>query len=186
MICVARPGREPGTTPNLTPETQEKICKAIAQGTPQEDAAAAVGVTGRTLRSWKRKGLDGVADIYTSFASALKKAEAECLVANVEVINKAAMGHDITITKITNKTDGSKVIETTNKREFDWCAAAWMLERRYPEKFALRHKKEIEAAVEAAIEKRVKDGLLKSNDRPDGEKKTEEPAPHIIDDGSGK
>jgi hypothetical protein len=170
---VARIGRESGTSLQLTPEIQEKICTAISKGTPQQDAALSAGISPRTLRYWKRQGKRENGEMYIAFFAAIKKAEAECVVLNVQIIHKAATGYDVEITKTTTDDKGTK-IETTERHDFDWCAAAWMLERRYPEQFALKHKKEIEAAVEAAIEKRVKDGVLKSNDRPIGQAKTEE------------
>jgi transposase len=93
----------------LTPERQQAICAAVAAGNNRQTAAAAAGISERTLRRWlqdaRRRGEESP---FWPFLAALKKAEAEAVVSALTFINRAA-------------------------RKGAWQAAAWWLERRYPE-----------------------------------------------------
>jgi hypothetical protein len=93
----------------LTPERQQAICAAVAAGNNRETAAAAAGISERTLRRWlqdaRRRGDESP---FWPFLAALKKAEAEAVMGAITLINRAA-------------------------RKGAWQAAAWWLERKYPE-----------------------------------------------------
>ena len=95
----------------LTPEVQARVCEAIAAGNTRKDAAEYAGVGDSTLRAWlaraRQKRGNGP---YRALLAAVKKAEADAVVRNVAIIQKAA-----------GKT---------------WQAAAWWLERKYPENWS--------------------------------------------------
>ena len=97
----------------LTPETQEKIVNAIADGNYLETAAALGGVTYTTLWNWMKKGESASSGIYLEFFEAVKRAEAEAESLRVSRIDKAGM-------------------------EGNWQADAWYLERRYPDRWGRR------------------------------------------------
>ena len=96
---------------------QEKICKGIQLGLKYEQAALAAGISERTLYNWKKRGKNAKSGKYFQFVQALKKAEAE--------------GEGMLVTRI------QKAAQET------WQAAAWILERRHPERWARTTKNEI-------------------------------------------
>ncbi|MCI0703576.1 MAG: hypothetical protein L0241_21050 [Planctomycetia bacterium] len=108
--------RRGGPVPKLTPEKQKVIVDSIAAGLPRSIAAMRAGITERCLYQWLAKGRKGGKrnEEFVQLFQALQKAEGDAVARNVALIQKAAA--------------------TT------WQAAAWWLERRYPEEFgANRH-----------------------------------------------
>jgi hypothetical protein len=97
--------------PKLTPERQKVIVDSIAAGVPRAIAAMRAGVTERCLYQWLAKGRKGAKgnEEYVQLFQAVQKAEADAVARNVALVQKA----------------GAKT----------WQAAAWWLERRYPEEF---------------------------------------------------
>jgi hypothetical protein len=89
----------------LTPDIREAVVTVLRAGNTRKAAAAYAGVDETTFYRW--------VDRDATFASAVRKAEADAQVRNVALIQRAA--------------------------ESTWQAAAWWLERRFPEDFALRH-----------------------------------------------
>jgi len=93
----------------LTEEMIEKAAKLIAAGNYHKTVAQYLGIHEATWWRWLQKGETAKSkrSIYRKLYEAVKKAEAEAQIRNVAIIQKAAQ-------------------ET-------WQAAAWWLERRYPE-----------------------------------------------------
>lgn len=128
-----------GRIPKLTPDSQKTIVDAVTAGVPQKYAAQRAGITPQTLCNWKAKGRKATSGGYYEFLEALKKAEADALARNVAIIMRAASERTDTTVKEFFGPDGALVRrETSSKKVFDWCAAAWWLERQYPEEFG-RH-----------------------------------------------
>lgn len=97
----------------LTPEFQDKICKLIAAtGCTVEGAAAAVDIDPRTIYDWRSRGLIECSGIYYQFSQALMRARAKSEATLVACIASAA--------------------------KTDWRAAAWILERRFPDQYGNR------------------------------------------------
>jgi transposase-like protein len=95
----------------LTPEVQDRIIQAVTAGNYLETAAQYAGIDGSTLRRWVAKGeSDTSAEPYRSFCTALKSARAAAEVRSVALIQQAATGGT-------------------------WQAAAWYLERSYPDRW---------------------------------------------------
>jgi len=90
----------------LTPDVQRRVCEAVSAGNTRHDSAEYAGIGESTLRAWLAKGKRQRRGKFRSFLAAVKKAEADAVVRNVAIIQKAA-----------NKT---------------WQAAAWWLERKRP------------------------------------------------------
>lgn len=94
----------------LTPELSKVICDAIERGAGYKQAADAACVSERTLYSWLAKGRK-LEEPYVEFLHALKSAETRASLKMLGVIHGAAEAGV-------------------------WQAAAWWLERRYPEEWA--------------------------------------------------
>src|SRR5215213_8049104 len=107
----------------LTPEVEERLVHAISVGASFKDACAHARISFQTLQNWKKRarraaeqagepgGESEDTDQFVEFLDRIKKAEADAAVGWLSTMNKAARR--------------------------DWKAAAWMLERRYPESYNL-------------------------------------------------
>ena len=105
----------------LTPELQEKILLHLRVGAYVETAAACAGIHKDTFYEWMKKGARGIAP-YAAFAEAVNRAVAESESRDLATILKAAQSQ--------------------------WQAAAWRLERRFPEKYGRNDRVKVEAKVE--------------------------------------
>src|SRR5665811_2371089 len=101
-----------GRPSKLTESRMEKLIEALRSGSYRIDACRTAGIHYNTLLAWEKKGEDEQSGENVEFLDALRKAEAEAVITNVEVITRAAQ-------------DG------------DWKAAAWFLEHKYPDKWAM-------------------------------------------------
>ncbi len=106
----------------LTPEVQARLVHAISVGASYKDASAYAGISYQTFLNWRKRALkivermeklddepEEVADPFVEFFDRIKRAQGEAAVKWLTAINKAA--------------------------HRDWKAAAWSLERRYPESY---------------------------------------------------
>jgi hypothetical protein len=160
--------RSGGRTPKLTPEVQKLIVEAVAACAPRRYAAERAGVAEYTVRRWLARGKRQPKSVYGAFCAALKKAEADSIITRVARISKAAQGGQViekTTKSITTTDRQGKAVTTVTVTEKhaapQWTADAWMLERRCSEEFALHRKRDIEDAIEKALEKGLKDGRIK-------------------------
>jgi transposase-like protein len=120
----------------LTDELSETICKAIRLGLTIEQAARHAGITDRTLYRWKKQGQETKKGAFCQFCQALQQAEIEAEMLHLQRMHYAAIGNyeQVEVRKVI-KADGT--VETTEirKKQPQWKASAWILERRYPEKY---------------------------------------------------
>jgi len=98
----------------LTPAVQKKIVDAIKAGNYMETAAAYAGISKQTLYNWMRKGARAEKGKHRAFLDAVEKALAEAEIEDVLTIGAAA-------------------------KEV-WQAAAWRLERKFPDRWGRRDK----------------------------------------------
>ncbi len=105
-----------GRPSKLTESRMEKLIEALRAGAYRIDACRVAGIHYNTLLAWEKKGENESSGEYVEFLDALRRAEAEAVIANVEVITKAAQGGD-------------------------WRAAAWFLEHKYPDSWARLEKR---------------------------------------------
>jgi hypothetical protein len=107
-----------GRKSKLTEEIEKRTCNNNKLGLKYEQAALAAGTTERTLYNWKQRGEKAKSGKYFQFVQSLKKAGAE--------------GEGVLLTRIQQEA-----------KEGTWQAAAWILERRHPERWARTTKNEI-------------------------------------------
>lgn len=100
-----------GRKSKLDDERKAVILESIRAGNYAETAAAAAGISQSTFYLWLQKGAAGEPN-YSEFSEAVKEAEAIGEQRCVALITKAARRN--------------------------WTAAAWMLERKHPERWGRR------------------------------------------------
>lgn len=131
-----KPGRPKklGRPCKLTPRVAEKICNFIRLGSWLETAAGAVGIDRHTLAEWLKRGerarrskaRDQRERMFARFARQVARAQAEAELLDLERIDSAAEG--------------------TELRKPEWQAAAWKLERRYPDRWGRKDQHQHEHA----------------------------------------
>lgn len=109
----------------LTPKLQERVVGFVRAGAYVETAAAAAGISKETLYSWLRRGAAGEAP-FAAFAEAVEEAQALAEMRDLALIGKAA--------------------------ETEWTAAAWRLERKFPDRYGRRTKHEVSGPEGGPIE----------------------------------
>jgi hypothetical protein len=111
-LCVAHIGRV-RNTPTMTSEIVDRIVRAVGAGSYLAVAIASAGVPQATFYRWWKRGGDGAGPADAPFRemrARVERARAEGEVRNVGIIANAA--------------------------QESWQAAAWMLERSYPDRWA--------------------------------------------------
>ena len=101
----------------LTPDRHTAILQAILAGNYAETAARYAGVTSATFYNWMNRGRDAKSGLYMEFFDAVENAKAQAETRDVALIERAA-----------NET---------------WQAAAWMLERKFPDRWGRRERTEL-------------------------------------------
>lgn len=133
-----------GRPSKLTPERQKRIVDAIRAGNYVETAAEYAGIGKTTFYRWMEQGEQASHGIYREFRDAVMRARAEAEARSVALIQKAAPD--------------------------DWRAAAWWLERAFPDRWGPRQKLEHSGPEGGPIPAEVRVTLV----RPNGEQETEE------------
>ena len=110
----------------LTLELQEEICQYIAGGNTFERSCILAGIHHDTLLRWRNKGRTAKSGKFFGFFGAVKRAEEQFKAHNIAIIQQAAIKQ--------------------------WQAAAWLLERKYPEEFGRREKIEISNKLDELVE----------------------------------
>lgn len=110
----------------FTKQTRDAIVASLRSGNFLETAAAKAGVSSRQVRTWLAKGAAGEPS-YVEFLRDVEAANATAESAFQSVLNRAA-------------------------QEGTWQAAAWTLERRFPQRWQLGVRKTIEEEHRAFIE----------------------------------
>ena len=103
-----RPG-DMGRPTKLTPAIRDAICADLAAGLPRGTAAVRAGIDRATFFRWMKRGSRDRSGDYRDFRDAVKKAEASAEKLHLDRITAAGA--------------------TT------WQASAWVLERKWPERW---------------------------------------------------
>jgi transposase len=130
-----------GRPTKLTDEVAREVAKHIRQGLPRDTAGELVGIGTRTFYRWMAVGKKAASGRYRQFWREVKTAEAAAVAVHAATIRKAALGWTEKTIKERIAPDGTKTVETTSRRVFDWTAAAWWLERRNPEQYSSERKR---------------------------------------------
>lgn len=131
-----------GRPSKCTPEVTQALCNHVRNGLPESVAASLVGVAPDTVLEWLSRAR-GQSDRkprpeHVQFAQELHVAIAESEARLLRVINRAATGYFVrSFETTTSEKDGTTTKRKTERR-VDWSAAAWLLERRMPERWRPR------------------------------------------------
>jgi transposase len=121
----------------LTPEITDKLCRAIRMGITNEDAASMANIGRSTFYRWKQRGKAAKSGAYRDFWDHIKRAEVECKAILLKRVHDAASGNQEIVETREVVRDGGvvEVITTTKRLPPAWQAAAWILERKFPDEF---------------------------------------------------
>lgn len=146
-------GRTTGRPSKLTPQVTQQIVQALQAGNYQDVAASYAGISKGTFYSWMDRGRierdrqgsgldpDETEAPFLEFLNAIETARAQSEVRAVALINKAAQGGT-------------------------WQAAAWFLERSYPNRWSRYQRNEVTGPQGGPIQHVVgEDSLLAALDR---------------------
>lgn len=109
----------------FTEEVKSKVLQALALGATYELASNFAGITYQTLYVWRKRGEEEDEGEYHDFMVAVREAEGRAAIGWLAKIEEAA-------------TDGN------------WQAAAWKLERRHRQDYALQYQR-VEQSGEITI-----------------------------------
>tara|TARA_Y100000004_G_C8948076_1_gene427222 strand:+ start:759 stop:1190 length:432 start_codon:yes stop_codon:yes gene_type:complete len=110
----------------LDEQLTERLLNAIKLGSYIEHACAYAGINSSTYRRWRSLAEDNL-EPYKSLFEKIQQAEAEGIIRRIGRIEKQA-------------------------QEGNWQADAWLLERKYPDKFGRRDRVTLQADPNAPIE----------------------------------
>lgn len=144
----------------LDDPTIEVIANAIRAGANVQDAAHHAGVSKASLMDWLAYGraarVEGITTIYSTLLDRVERARADCKLESIAIIRQAARDR----------------VENGVKKPGQWAAAAWWLERRYPDEYGQRFRAIIgieperaTTAVEGLLREVFTDERLKLNKR---------------------
>ena len=116
------------------PKRIKRLLACLADGNVRLTAVKASGIIPDTFYKWLEAS--------PAFAALVEEAEASALSDCVGIVKKAASPHKVTKRKTVTK-DGAVISdEVQETREYDWRAAAWLLERKDPANW--KERKEID------------------------------------------
>ncbi len=121
-----------GRPTSLTPEVQDAIVTSIRAGNYRATAAASAGVHRNSITNWQERGESGE-EPYAGFLCAIEKAEAEAessLLAEIRGAQPSVTG------------EGGHGADL-------WQAKAWMMERRWPKRWAQRVRQAVTEELDA-------------------------------------
>lgn len=118
-----------GRPTKLTKELQAKVIEAVRAGNYIETAAAYAGISKPSLYDWMKRGNNQNKGIYRDFLNAIEKALADAEMRDVLIIGNAA--------------------------KENWQAAAWRLERKFPDRWARKDKIQAEVNHSGGISTKI-------------------------------
>ena len=139
----------------LNDNTVKKLVTCIRKGLTVEKTAELSGISESTLNSWKQSAIRAEAQLsanlpltgkdhkFLSFLVAIKRAEAEFEEDAVQRIREAGRGGAIIRTTVTTRRNGD-VVEDTQISRPEWQALAFLLERKYPDRYGRRERRDID------------------------------------------
>lgn len=150
----------------FTRRNRKLIYEALRTGLPIGKAIELAGLDRSTYYRWMQKGKDKRNPVHVRFRNHVKRIHAELEMEKLNNIRKVAKeGYEITETSIRyNKTGRIELMKTVKKIGSCWQAAAWFLERRFPEEYSRKKipLDDVTASENAAQIKAAYDALMAS------------------------
>lgn len=157
----------------FTNRNRKLIYEALLTGLPIGKAVELAGLDRSTYYRWMQKGKDRRYPVHVRFRNHVNRIHAKLELEKINTIRKVAKGgYELTQTSIKFYKNGRIAVKKTVKTTAPcWQAAAWFLERRFPEKYG-RKKQSVNdvAPAESAVQiKAAFDALMASvpTTRPD-------------------
>jgi hypothetical protein len=145
----------PAGSGKLTSEIQKVIVTAIENGNQVCVACQLAGIDTSTYHRWLKLGKESESGIYRDFYNALKKAESDAESFLICRIREAAEGTQTIKRKYVFMPDGSRQLSEENIAvDSHWQAAAWFLERRYPDRWS-RKRMDLLDALAALVDANI-------------------------------
>lgn len=113
-----------GRPTKLTPELTVKICDMLRAGNYLETAAAYAGVDKATLHRWLKRGRQEIERVETSGGKGKIRKNEQLFVDFCNSVEKALSEGEV-----------RDLIIISNAAKSDWKAAAWKLERKFPDRW---------------------------------------------------
>ena len=142
-----------GRKTKLTPERQEKILKCVRAGMTYKAAAESAGIALETLCRWIARG-KVESGLFHEFYESVQEALADFEWVHLKNIERSALGES-KITRQTVKYKGGEILNgqlkdgkvkyattATKSRPRNWKRSAWLLARRFPDRWGPRAKRE--------------------------------------------
>lgn len=123
--------------PSKIEKVQKLICQAIRQGMTHLRAAELAGVCEKTFYTWKVKGENSSSGKYYYFSQLMKRAELYGEQAALKAIREAGEGTIAEEIREVFDKNGICIqrIVTRKPVSGSWTALAWILERRFPDRW---------------------------------------------------
>lgn len=126
----------------FTRRNRKLIYEALRTGLPISKAIELTDLDRSTYYRWMQKGKDHRYPVHMRFRNVVLRIQAKLQIEKLNVIRKVAQGNfEIIKTKVKTRQNGDVVIVRTVKNKAPcWQAAAWFLERRFPDEYGKRRK----------------------------------------------
>jgi hypothetical protein len=144
-----------GRVSKLTPQVHASIVRAVTVGVPLGQAAQLAGIDHATALEWVARGEGrhsrATRPIYAEFAEAIARAKATDEARRLARLELAGRGGAVLHEKTTTFADGRVVVE----KQFappDWRCDAFVLERRYPERWGRRVQADLSLEIRQLVQ----------------------------------
>ena len=139
----------------LTKQAHTAVLEGIAAGLRYADAATLAGVHPRTLRAWRTRGDEALEPVGALIDSGdLNPAETATFADILDLIDPTERPYARLVFDLAEaRTKGKAELLAKMRKHADseWRAAAWILERRYPDEFGTRHTVDVDTRTAVSV-----------------------------------
>lgn len=132
-----------GRPSKLTSELRRRICKLLKAGDHIKTVCDTTNITQSTFYLWRDRGEtdleQNLETEFSEFSEAVRRARAIAESRNVQRVLKSARGGEV-VTRTTVKVENGVEVRTVSSQQLpgDWRAAAWWLEKSFPQRWGNR------------------------------------------------